>query len=324
MLDQDRTDYIIAYRYPFSKYAKELISASSISMSEQLLSRSFDELIGILNNHYPKESQSIDIRSVTEFLTRYAVERAILSYYRDPTAISLFSEFHSKRSLDIYFNNTKDMDLISDDLGISSYHRSANLNVIKVAEFLNNKSSSNNRLSLKYMNIRRGLVYLEDALFDIFLKDAFYNAVSKGLPISKDLIPKEIMQFCSRNRLSYKINYSIKQIKSVKGKGSIEWIERLLNIPIPDGRHRVVNLILAPYLVNVKALDIEEAVSIIRDYIERCKALNNTSITESYIRYQCKYAKQKGLKPLSKAKAIELLSQFIDTSGIFNEKADKA
>ena len=95
--------------------------------------------------------------------------------------------------------------------------------------------------------------------------------------------------------------------------GAYAWIEKLLATPIVDVRHRSVNLILAPYFTNVKGLDEEEATKAVMEYIERCKAVNpNTRINEAYIRYQCKYAKNRGLKPLSLVKARELLADVIE------------
>jgi hypothetical protein len=74
-----------------------------------------------------------------------------------------------------------------------------------------------------------------------------------------------------------------------------------------------VNLILAPYLVNSKGLEVEQASRIIVDYIERCKQIDpSTKINERYIEYQCNYAKKRGLRPLSLDRARELLGDQID------------
>ena len=46
---------------------------------------------------------------------------------------------------------------------------------------------------------------------------------------------------------------------------------------------------------------------------EKCKIIDpNTKITDSYIRYQCGYAKKRGLKPLSFKRAKELLGDFLE------------
>ena len=98
-----------------------------------------------------------------------------------------------------------------------------------------------------------------------------------------------------------------------KGQKTFRWIERLLQTPIPDVRHRTVNLILAPYLVNVRNMSPEEAFKVINDYIERCKKVNpDTKIGEQYIRYQCNYAKKRGMRPLALQKAKELLGGLVE------------
>ena len=78
-------------------------------------------------------------------------------------------------------------------------------------------------------------------------------------------------------------------------------------------RHRVVNLILAPYLINVRGMSEEGAFKTISAYIERCRAVDpNTKVNDSYIKYQCAYAKKKGLRPLSLVHARELLGSYVD------------
>ena len=60
-------------------------------------------------------------------------------------------------------------------------------------------------------------------------------------------------------------------------------------------------------------MDVEQAVEIIKKYIDECKQLNpNTDVSETYIRYQCNYAKNKGMRPLSLSKARELLGEYVD------------
>ena len=77
-----------------------------------------------------------------------------------------------------------------------------------------------------------------------------------------------------------------------------------------------MNLILAPYLVNTKGLDVEQASRRIIVYIERCKQIDpSTKINDRYIEYQCNYAKRKGLRPLSMERARELLGEHIDFDG---------
>ncbi|MEM3227891.1 MAG: DNA primase noncatalytic subunit PriX, partial [Candidatus Micrarchaeaceae archaeon] len=136
------------------------------------------------------------------------------------------------------------------------------------------------------------------------LERAFEKKILEGLPISSKELPKEVALFYKSNGL----RIAGTKAKQAGGGRGIDWVERLLEYPILDGRHRIVNLVLAPYLVNVRGMEIEEAVKRISAYIEACKRVNpDTRINEQYIRYQCAYAKRKGMKVLSAKRARELL-----------------
>ncbi len=95
-----------------------------------------------------------------------------------------------------------------------------------------------------------------------------------------------------------------KQKQKLK-ENKIEWIEKLLEKGFSDGRKRLINLVFAPYLTNVRNLDIEEAISIINDWLSKCQSLYPTKINQTYIRYQVRYAKRRNLLPISKEKAKE-------------------
>ncbi|MEM3768945.1 MAG: DNA primase noncatalytic subunit PriX [Nitrososphaerales archaeon] len=87
---------------------------------------------------------------------------------------------------------------------------------------------------------------------------------------------------------------------SSKSLKRYEWIENLLNKPIDDGRHRILWLIIAPYLVNVKGLSIEKAERVALEYLERCNKVKKIEGNlRGLARYYVKYAKGQGLKPLS-------------------------
>jgi hypothetical protein len=54
---------------------------------------------------------------------------------------------------------------------------------------------------------------------------------------------------------------------------TISWIEKLLETPIEDYRKNAVNLILAPYLINVKNLSYDAALNIINSWLSKCGEL---------------------------------------------------
>ena len=50
---------------------------------------------------------------------------------------------------------------------------------------------------------------------------------------------------------------------------TISWIEKLLQTPIDDYRKTTVNLILAPYLINIKKVSYEDALNIIDKWLSK-------------------------------------------------------
>ena len=48
------------------------------------------------------------------------------------------------------------------------------------------------------------------------------------------------------------------------------WIEKLLQIPIPDYRRKCIWRILAPYLINVRKLSREQSFAIISNWLDKC------------------------------------------------------
>jgi Primase X len=86
--------------------------------------------------------------------------------------------------------------------------------------------------------------------------------------------------------------------KSTRG---YSYIDELLKHPTTDGRHRLVWLILSPYLVNVKQVPDEEAVEEIREFVA---AHGEGRGMKRFIEYNVKRARRNGLMPptLSKLK----------------------
>ena len=81
------------------------------------------------------------------------------------------------------------------------------------------------------------------------------------------------------------------EVRSTRG---YLYIEELLGHPVADGRHRLTWLVLAPYLVNVKNLEENDAVDRIRAFVA---ARGETSSMKRFIEYNVKRAKRNGLMP---------------------------
>jgi hypothetical protein len=80
---------------------------------------------------------------------------------------------------------------------------------------------------------------------------------------------------------------------------TISWIEKLLQTPIADYRKNAVNLILAPYIINVKKLSYDDALNIINSWLGKCGKLRQLDRNFNYmVRYALKYSAKNGHRPL--------------------------
>ena len=83
------------------------------------------------------------------------------------------------------------------------------------------------------------------------------------------------------------------------------WIEHLTQTPIEDFRKLVIDLILAPYLINIRKLSYQESYAIIRNWLDKCnelRTLDNYRNFELQIKYALKNAINKRIGPMSNGK----------------------
>jgi hypothetical protein len=85
----------------------------------------------------------------------------------------------------------------------------------------------------------------------------------------------------------------------LKSNSNIFWIEKLLNTAIPDFRKNATNLILAPYLVNVKKLSYQQSFNILTDWLQKCNSLRTLDFKpECLVKSALSIAIQKGIPPM--------------------------
>ena len=83
-----------------------------------------------------------------------------------------------------------------------------------------------------------------------------------------------------------------------------EWIdEKILANPFEDCRKIIVDLILAPYLINIKKFSYEESYQVIREWLDKCNSLQKLDNYSNFVNYRIhsalKTATQKGIRPMS-------------------------
>ncbi|MCL4411605.1 DNA primase noncatalytic subunit PriX [Candidatus Marsarchaeota archaeon] len=311
-----------AYKYPFSQEAKAVVDKLGISRLEpRYLALGAERVQAALDEEVKKHigasffSISIDGIKQGDILS-YVASRMIVSAISDRTVIESFVNSEARRSEEALRSDTSQNAMrLSTELGIRVQNSDGEF-MMKFSDFLQNAPRVEEH-SLVNQKLSMGYVIVSYEAMIALISEAMRRAIRAGLPIPKKELPPYALDFAKSVRLT------VKAKPLAPGTKGINWIERLLATPIPDVRHRTVNLILAPYMINIKGMDVESATKVIMEYIERCKAVNpDTRITEKYVRYQCEYAKRKGMKPLKLVNARDLLGSIVEL-GAYGPEAGK-
>ena len=77
---------------------------------------------------------------------------------------------------------------------------------------------------------------------------------------------KDVAKFAKNANFKFANNGNFTQTK-------IHWIEVLLKTSLDDYRKTTVNLILAPYLINIRQLEYQPGFKIIKSWLEQCASL---------------------------------------------------
>ena len=313
---RSNADIDFAYKYPFSTEAKSVIDNLQITRIEQkYLAASGGQIAAAIEGKLAYRSTSMSDMKV-DYLITYAYSRMLLSAMKNAQLIAIYSSAEAKRAAQaLSESDLRELERIAKELGIAidpeggENGDTAVWSSLKVrfSDFLKHSTKTKD-IELVNQKLSAGSVSLNKTNALKLFEEAMKAEISKGLPISANLLPKEIIEF------SKTLKPAIKTYAAPTKSGKADtWVEKLLATPIPDIRHRTVNLILAPYLVNTKGMSVDQATKVIYEYIERCKVLDPaTRVNERYIRYQCEYAKKRGLKVLSLDRAKELLGGALD------------
>ena len=296
-----------AYKYPFLKDSKKIVEEANPPFSykhmEEGKLRVEKALLEKRISFY-----KTNIREVKyAYLMSYVYARMLVSAIGRRGEIITYADAESKRSAEaLRFDGEREILNVSAELGVGLARDTDNFSMSfeKYLEF----APDNGTFGLSMQELDHGTVIMNEGIAVGILRRAIRKEILKNLPIPRKMLPREVITAA----------FEIK-LPEVKLEGAAEsprkyiWIEKLLATPIPDVRHRTVNLILAPYLTNVRKMDEADAARVIIGYINRCKEIEpNTNVNESYIRYQCRYAKSKGMKPMSLENARDLFGGVID------------
>jgi hypothetical protein len=108
------------------------------------------------------------------------------------------------------------------------------------------------------------------------------------------LINQKINDLNKKREIERRLGY-----QSIRGNNNIFWIEKLLNTPISDFRKNATNLILAPYLVNIKKLSYQHSFDILTDWLKKCNSFKKLDFKpDSLVKYALSIAIEKRIPPM--------------------------
>ncbi len=301
-----------AYRYPFSAAAKRIVEQQRSAIEIKYIDRAEKHIEAARSGKLHYIDVSLDYLKL-DYVMTYLYARMILSAMGDRNASLEYSIAESKRSAEALGTaNDAQVAAVAAEIGLEIKKSKIGMDEFSIP-FTNYITNAPKRPEYALVNqpIREGNVILGRASLIGLIANAAAMRMASGIAVKTAELPKEIIARAKAMKAAALKNMEATERHKGSSRSS-EWIEKLIKTPIPDARHRTVNLILAPYLVNVKKLNDDDAIRIILDYIERCKGIEpNTKINEQYIRYQCDYARKKGLKPMSFENAKELIGEYI-------------
>ena len=133
-----------------------------------------------------------------------------------------------------------------------------------------------------------GTVHMSSNLLNDLFGDCAQMAIFEGVRnLRRASFPKQL-QGIKSTVMQY---VPVQRAKTGK---SYLYVEDLLKHPVSDGRHRLVWLVLAPYLVNVKKVEDEEAIEKIRAFVA---VAGETSGLKRFVEYNVRRARRNGLMP---------------------------
>ncbi len=301
-----------AYKYPFSEEAKKVVKEMDM--------KSIDPIplaIGKARLEKALQEERLAYEQIgygkPEQVASYVYARMLLGAMKGGKLLAMrYAGAEARRAADaLEADSDGNLEKLGIELGIVIKRQDGDF-TIPVASFLRNTPDSE-EFRLVNQRLDRGAVALDRHKLVKVVEVAIRNLIEAGIPKPEQL-PRTILEKAREVKRPV-----LQSVLPAKPGATKSWIEKLLSTPIEDCRHRTVNLILAPYLVNEKGLEVDRAVEVISEYITLCKTVNpQTNISERYIRYQCQYAKNKGLRPLSLKRArVELGG--IDFKNMFGE-----
>jgi hypothetical protein len=281
-------------RYPFAPRSRRFFE--SIPVEEGLASQ---EVLGQaekrLMNALGRVRYEPHISELIEFSSFFA---AALVASQEGYLTSKFSKREAERAKEFFTkeNNGEKVVIVSECFGVSMELSEAQGGGFQYALPFEGYLALTSRYELTKMPkwklsrqaLTKGTIYLSDNVLNDVFGDCTQAAIAEGVKnLRKGVFPRQLL-----DTKAMVMQYVPVQ-KPRGGKGYL-YVEDLLKHPVSDGRHRLVWLVLAPYLVNVKKVDDGEAIERIRAFVS---VAGETKDMKRFVEYNVRRARRNGLLP---------------------------
>lgn len=282
------TEREVSYPFmPSSRQVIEKISFEEILASKEIQSHAELRLLASLG----KTSYNRHVSQLVEFLSFFV---AALVASQDDRLVTRFSLFEAKRAKENFRAEPEDskLSILSNQYGIEIKKEINDLFTVSFENYLLCAEKYAlfrfERWKLGRQNLSKGLIYLnENKIIELFA-DCSNSLTAEGIRNLRRSAFPDLLKGLRDKVLAYMP--SRKEFE----KGKFAYVEKLLRYPVTDGRHRLVWLVLAPYLVNVKRIDENQAIDIIMDYVSYAGEARNM---RRFVEYNVRRARRNGLLP---------------------------
>ena len=281
-------------RYPFAPRSRNFFE--SIPVEEGLASR---EVVGQtesrLLSSLGRAKYEPHMSELVEFSSFFA---AALVASQDPVLTSRFSKKEGERAKEFFlreepkakaeimgecFGTAPSLVEVADGRAGYSMPFERYLSLVSKYEL-----TKNPKWKLARQELDSGTVYMSDNMLNDLFGDSALAAIAEGVRnLRRGQFPRQLLG------VKVDVMQYVPSPKPRTNKGYL-YVEDLLAHPVSDGRHRLVWLVLAPYLVNVKKLDDETAIERIRAFVA---AAGETSAMKRFVEYNVRRARRNGLLP---------------------------
>jgi hypothetical protein len=281
-------------RYPFISQSRKFFE--SMPLEEELASKDVIQQAGSrLMNALGRASYEPHLSELIEFSSFFA---AALVASQDSNLTSKFAKKESERSREFFVKETADAKVaiiaecfllsvksVEGEEGRRGFCMPFEDYLALVAKYELAKAS---RWKLARQALQEGIIYVGDNTLNDLFSECAQRAIADGVKnLRRGVFPKQLLEL----RTSV-----VKYVPAQKARSTraYAYVEELLKHPVSDGRHRLVWLVLAPYLVNVKKLQDEEAIDKIRGFVS---VGGETADMRRFVEYNVRRARRNGLMP---------------------------